>query len=396
MNKKVSLGVTISLIAVACAITFVLTMTVSLNMYNSMVSGIQERENIYNKIREIDSFVRVSSIYDIDEEELTYGIMNGYIAGTADKYARYYTAEEYYRLQQEESGVIIGTGMETQINGRYLEVTEVYEDSPAEVAEIKVGDRIVAVNGQNLLESDAAVQQDALLGEEGTRVEVTIQDPDGTQHSVVLIRQKIEIQSVRSQLINGYAYIRITTFNALTSDQFVQAIENYEAQSVLGYIFDLRGCSTGTITPLEQMLNKLLPAGIIATDIAADGTETNLVETDGTSVVAKPIAVLTDASTACVAELFAASLRDFAGASLVGQTTAGKSELQTVQSFKDGSAVSVSTSRVKPSRSDAFTNVGLSPDYEVDITPEQAELIEIGDPDNDFQLQRALEVVAAQ
>ncbi len=396
MNKKVSLGVTISLIAVACAITFVLTMTVSLNMYNSMVSGIQERENIYNKIREIDSFVRVSSIYDIDEETLTDGIMTGYITGTADEYARYYTAEQYYRLQQEESGVIIGTGMETQITGQYLEVTEVYDGSPAKVAEIKVGDRIVEINGQSLLEMDAESAQDSLLGEEGTRVSVTVQDPDGTQRSAVLIRQQIEIQSVRSQLINGYAYIRITTFNELTAEQFVEAVENYESQSVLGYIFDVRGCSTGIIAPLEQMLNKILPAGIIATSTVADGTESNLIETDGTSVIAKPIAVLADNSTACVAELFAVSLRDFAGASLVGQITAGKSELQTTQSFKDGSAVSISTSRVKPARSEDFTDKGLTPEYEVEVTAEQAEMFELGDPENDFQLQRALEVVAAE
>ena len=81
MNKKVSLGVTISLIAVACAITFVLTMTVSLNMYNSMVAGIQERETINAKIKEVDTFVRSSSIYKLDENELITGIANGYISG---------------------------------------------------------------------------------------------------------------------------------------------------------------------------------------------------------------------------------------------------------------------------------------------------------------------------
>ena len=93
MNKKVSLGVMISLIAVACAITFVLTMTVSLNMYNSMVAGIQERETINAKIKEIDTFVRSSSIYKPNENNLITGIANGYISGTSDKYAKYYTAQ---------------------------------------------------------------------------------------------------------------------------------------------------------------------------------------------------------------------------------------------------------------------------------------------------------------
>ena len=145
MNKKVSLGVMISLIAVACAITFVLTMTVSLNMYNSMVAGIQERETINAKIKEIDTFVRSSSIYKPNENTLITGIANGYISGTSDKYAKYYTADEYYKLQKLQSGVIIGTGIETVVNGDYLEVTNVYEGSSAEVEEITKGGKITAV-----------------------------------------------------------------------------------------------------------------------------------------------------------------------------------------------------------------------------------------------------------
>ncbi len=396
MNKKVSLGVTISLIAVACAITFVLTMTVARNSYNSIVSGIQEQETIYNKIREVDLFVRGSSLYQSDEDTLITGIMNGYISGTADEYARYYTADEYYRLQQEQSGVIIGTGIETEISGQYLEVTKVYEGSSAEAAELKVGDIITAVDSVSLLEQDAAAAQQSLIGEEGTRVTVTVQDPDGTQHNEVLMRQQIEIQSVSSDMIDGYAYIRINTFNKLTAEQFVSAMDNYESRSVLGYVFDLRGCSDGIIDPLGEMLNRLLPAGIIATSTAANETETNLIETDGTSVIQKPMTVLTDNQTACVAELFAVSLRDFAAASLVGQNTAGKSELQTTQSFKDGSAVSVSTSRIKPARSDSFTDTGLAPDYLVEISAEQAEIIQTGNPDSDPQLQKALEIVASR
>mgnify|MGYP002457049572 CR=1 FL=1 len=108
-------------------------------MYNSMVAGIQERETINAKIKEIDTFVRSSSIYKPNENALITGIANGYISGTSDKYAKYYTADEYYKLQQLQSGVIIGTGIETVVKGDYLEVTNVYEGSSAEVEEITKG-----------------------------------------------------------------------------------------------------------------------------------------------------------------------------------------------------------------------------------------------------------------
>ena len=146
MNKKVSLGVTISLIAVACAITFVLTMTVSLNMYNSMVAGVQEREAINSKIKEVDSFVRGSSLYTLEEQDIINGIMNGYISGVDDEYARYYTTEENYRRQELEKGIVTGTGMNTVVSGDYLEVTQVYSGSSAAVNGIQRGTMITAID----------------------------------------------------------------------------------------------------------------------------------------------------------------------------------------------------------------------------------------------------------
>ena len=372
MNKKVSLGVMISLIAVACAITFVLTMTVSLNMYNSMVAGIQERETINAKIKEIDTFVRSSSIYKPNENTLITGIANGYISGTSDKYAKYYTADEYYKLQKLQSGVIIGTGIETVVNGDYLEVTNVYEGSSAEVEEITKGCTITAVGGKSILEIGAEQAQAQLDGEEGTKLSVTYSTPDGVEKTVTLVRQSIKLTSVKGTLIDGYAYIKIYTFNETTDERFIQLIDEYEAQSVLGYVFDVRDVSD------------------------ANGRDTSFIETDGNQFVSKPVTVLTNGNTACLAEIFAIGLRDFAKASVVGSSTAGKSQLQTTQSFKDGSAVSISTANIVPVESDDFEDTGIKPDYTVDITAQQAEQIRFADKKSDVQLQKALEIVATE
>lgn len=396
MNKKVSLGVTISLIAVACAITFVLTMTVSLNMYNSMVAGIQERETINAKIKEVDTFVRSSSIYKLDENELITGIANGYISGTNDKYAKYYTADEYYKLQQIQSGVIIGTGVETAVNGDYLEVTDVYEGSSAEVEEITKGCMITAIDGKSILETGAAAAQSKLDGDEGTKLSVTYSKPDGTEKTVTLVRQSIKLTSVKGELIDGYAYIKIYTFNDTTDDRFLQLIDEYEAQSVLGYIFDVRDVTDGITEPLKAMLNRVLPKATVATQVDANGKDTTFIETDGSSSLDKPITVLTNGNTACLAEVFAVGLRDFAKASIIGSATAGKSQLQTTQSFKDGSAVSISTATIIPTESDDFSDAGIKPDYTVDITAQQAEQIKFADEKSDSQLQKALEIVATE
>lgn len=396
MNKKVSLGVTISLIAVACAITFVLTMTVSLNMYNSMVAGIQERETINAKVKEIDTFVRSSSIYKLDENDLITGIANGYISGTDDKYAKYYTADEYYKLQQIQSGVIIGTGVETVVNGDYLEVTNVYEGSSAEVEEITKGCMITAIDGKSILETGAEEAQSKLDGDEGTKLSVTYSKPDGTEKTVTLVRQSIKLTSVKSELIDGYAYIKIYTFNDTTDDKFIQLIDEYEAQSVLGYVFDVRDVSDGITEPMKAMLNRVLPKALVANQIDANGKDTTFIETEGSMTIDKPIAVLTNGNTACLAEVFAVGMRDFAKASVVGSVTAGKAQLQTTQSFKDGSAVSISTATIVPVESDDFEGTGIKPDYTVDITAQQAEQIKFADKSSDYQLQKALETVATK
>lgn len=395
MNKKISLGVAISLVAVACAITFVLAMTVSLNMYNSMVTGVQERETINAKIKEIDTFVRGSSIYELDETDILGGIMDGYISGLEDEYAEYYTTSEYYKKQQRDSGEIIGIGVETVIEGDYLKVTEVYEDSAAEVAEIRKDYVITRVNNRDILSLGAEQAQKQLEGEEGTKVTITTKAPDGTENTVTLVRQVIELQSVKGALVDGYAYIKITTFNALTDDQFIRLIDKYESQSVLGYIFDLRGASEGDIAPLQNMLNRIMPKATVAKKVLADGTEEELLLTDGTREIKKPMTVIVNSTTACAAELFAVAVRDFSGAAVVGSVTAGKAELQTTRSFKDGSAVSISTATVYPMNSESFRNVGLKPGYIIDITQQQEAVIKFADPTTDPQLQKALEAIAS-
>ena len=177
---------------------------------------------------------------------------------------------------------------------------------------------ITAIDGKNILETGAEAAQAKLDGEEGTKLKVTFSTPDGTEKTVTLVRQSIKLTSVKSELIDGYAYIKIYTFNDTTDDSFIQLIDEYEAQSVLGYIFDVRDVTDGITEPLKAMLNRVLPKATVATQIDANGKDTTFIETDGLSSLGKPITVLTNGNTACLAEVFAVGMRDFAKASVIG------------------------------------------------------------------------------
>ena len=112
MNKKISLGIAISLVAIGCAITFVLTWTVSLNIYNSKIGTSEKYEGVNAKLREIDTTVRQNYIGSVSDDSLENATINGYISGIGDKYASYIAPSAYYELQQTQSGVILGAGFE--------------------------------------------------------------------------------------------------------------------------------------------------------------------------------------------------------------------------------------------------------------------------------------------
>ena len=151
MNKKISLGIAISLVAIGCAITFVLTWTVSLNIYNSKLGTSEKYEGVYAKLREIDTTVRQNYIGSVSDDSLENATINGYIAGIGDKYASYIAPSAYYELQQTQSGVILGAGFEAEEDtSGYLKITTVYKGSSAELNGVLAGDIITAIDDKGV------------------------------------------------------------------------------------------------------------------------------------------------------------------------------------------------------------------------------------------------------
>ncbi|MGN0686534.1 MAG: S41 family peptidase [Oscillospiraceae bacterium] len=394
MNKKISLGVAISLVAIGCAITFVLTWAVSLKVYNSKIGTAEKYEGMYAKLREIDAAVRTNYIGSFSEDAVEASAINGYIAGLGDKYASYMTGSAYYEIQQTNNGVILGAGFEAEDDGSgYLKVTTVYSGSSADIAGVKVGDIITDIDGKSLLSMEPGTAADKLSGEVGTRISLKILR-EGEAVAVNLIRQQLEIESVTGQILdNDIAYIRITSFNAKTAEQFGNVLNSMTAVGAKSLVIDLRRNAGGVTSALKPMLNRFVSSAIIATAEYADGSRKAIVETEAGTVVDLPTAVLVDSGTASAAELFAGALRDEYGAVIVGTQTMGKALLQNTYEFSDGSALTISTARVYLSKSGTWEGTGIKPNYiaelNVDALPENL-TYEI-----DSQLQKAIEILSA-
>lgn len=394
MNKRIPLGVAISLIAIGCAITFVLTWTVSLNIYNSKISSADKYEGVYEKLREIDAVVRNNYIdaASIKTESIESGMINGYVSGIGDKYASYLQPNSYYELQQNSGGVVSGAGIVAKADGSgYLVVTNVYKNSSAYLNGVKVGDVITEIDGRNLLSMEEDTALDKISGEIGSKLTMKLLR-DGEEISVSLIRQQIDIESVTGEMLdNGVGYIRITTFNEKTAEQFAGALNSLVDKGLKALILDVRGNGGGVIAPLKSMLNRLLPACVAAVAEYANGIRKTLIETDSVSNVGVPMAVLVDGGTASAAEIFAVALRDEGKAVLIGTQTYGKAVLQGTYSFPDGSALTISNAKVVPSKSEPYDGVGLKPDY-VTALPTGA-TVDTVSRENDSQLQKAIEIM---
>ncbi|MDE7399741.1 MAG: S41 family peptidase [Oscillospiraceae bacterium] len=397
MNRKISLGLTISLIAIGCAITFVLTWTVSLGIYNSKIASSEKYDGVYEKLKELDAAVRANYIGagTINDETLQASILSGYVNGIGDKYASYMQANAYYELQQTTSGVINGTGLEAEDNGSgYLAVTQVYKNSSAESNGVKAGDVITEIDGKSLLSMTPEDGLQRLSGEIGTKISLKLVR-NGEEISVTLVRQQVDIESVTEKMLeNRIGFIRITAFNAKTAEQFSTALNTLTAQGAAALIIDVRQNGGGTVSSIQPMLNRLIPAAIIAYSENAYGVRKTLVETDGANYIDLPITVLADGGTASAAELFAVALKDERGAAIVGTQTYGKASIQSVISFPDGSALTLTTAKIIPSKSDSYDNVGIKPDYQVELPT--GILFEYLSEQDDTQLQKAIEITTAK
>lgn len=393
MNKRITLGLAISLVAIGCAITFILTWTVSLNSYNSKIASTEKYEGVYRKLKEMDATVRGNYIGDIDNDALEAAIINGYVNGIGDEYASYMTADLYYDYQQTNSGVINGAGFETEEDGSgYLRISKVYSNSSADINGVKVNDMITEIDGKSLLSMnyDTALKQ--ISGEVGTKLSLKLVS-GGEEYSVTLIRQQMDAESVTYKMQqNKIGYIKISAFNAKTPEQFSSALNSLTSSGARAFIFDVRHNSGGLMSALRPMLNRLIPASAVATAEYTNGVRKTLIETDSEESVTLPITVLVDGSTSSAAEVFAVALRDEQGAQLIGTQTAGRAVIQSAYEFSDGSALVLTTARIIPSKSERFDGVGLKPDYIIDL-PADA-LLEHLSQENDTQLQKALEILA--
>ena len=397
MNKKISLGLAISLIFLSVALAVTMTMVFSLNIYNGIIKDVADRSNLYSTVSEIDDLVRKNYFGELNENFLNTMMSDGFVEGVGDRYSYYMTANEYADYLDEDKGNKGGIGIiavyDSENNNIY--VSEVSAKSPAEVQGIKKGDVITAVDSIKVTSSNYEELIKKLDGEKLTNVQVTFKS--GETEKTVSVARGYSAQSVYYSVSNKVGYVKITAFYSTTVDQLEDALDYMSKNSVTAVVLDVRNTSTGLMRNAVACVDLIAPVategtGALATAVDKDGktVETFTSDSDSKSFV---MSVLVNGNTSGAAELFACDLRDFGIAGLVGTKTAGNGTMQKVFELSDGSAVALTVAKIIPYKSDSFNGVGLEPDHKVELTAEQNSRLPMLKLADDPQYQKAASIV---
>ena len=400
MSKKISLGVAATIAIIAMAVTFSLTMVVSMKMFNTTVSSVKNKERQYNKLSEIDRFVRAGEYFTIDEDTLNDRLAAGYMNGINDKYAVYYTAKEYSEKQSVEKGILTGIGVAVvnDTSSGYARIIRLYDNSPAAEAGMQVGGFITAINDESTRNiTSTARLTSKLLGEEGTTTTITYLTPDRQEQELNLVHSNYKTPSIytRQMVADTCGYIRIDAFTSGTASEFKAAVDELLQQGANSLVFDLRDNTGENLNAALVAADYCVPSGEIAKQQDRDGNVTVLRMSDETKINV-PIVCLVNGSTAGSAELFANALRKMAGATLVGTKTAGKGVvLSDAQSFSDGSAAYITVGLLLDNEDQTWNEEGLRPDIDAALSVDEQNAYYDYTLDTDPQISKAVNAATA-
>ena len=350
----------------------------------------------YKKIEEktsvLQNIIDRYFLFDEDMTKVEDGIYAGMMNGLGDPYTVYYTKEEYKALNEDTEGKYSGIGavVSQNPNTKIITIVKIFDNSPANDAGLQVGDIIYKIDGEEVAGTDMDILvKTKIRGEEGTSFKMTVLRGDERKEvELDLTRRSIEVETVAGKMLdNNIGYIAVSQFDAVTSEQFKSNIESLQSQGMTKLIVDLRGNPGGLLDQVVDMLDYILPDGLVLYTEDKYGKREEYYS-DGSHELKIPMVVLVNENSASASEVFTATFRDFEWGTVVGKTTFGKGIVQNVLPLGDGTAVKITTQHYYPPSGYDLHKVGIKPDLEVDLN----EGAKIG-TDSDNQLSAAIDIL---
>jgi len=339
------------------------------------------------------------NVDDIEAEEVVDGMYQGMLEALGDKYADYYTPEEYKEFQESYTGKYCGIGAMVMQNSKTGEmvITNPFEGAPAAKAGAKAGDIIVKIEDKSTAEMSLDDAVALMKGEEGTDVKVEL-NRDGKMINLVITREQVDVPTVSHEMIEetDIGYIYVSAFDEVTVKQFREALNDVNDKGAKGIIIDVRNNGGGRLDSVIEMLDMILADGMIMYTETRNGIDEEYVAT-GEESYDKPIAVLINEYSASASEVFAGCIQDRKKGTIVGTTSYGKGVVQSLyplMGVADGSAIKITTSKYYTPLGRNIDGKGITPDVEVEY--DEAKTEKVGEQYIDTQLKKAIEVIESK
>jgi len=328
----------------------------------------------------------------VDDVALMRGAIKGMMEALGDEHSSYMNPEDFEAANAGLEGEYEGIGAYVDTTTKYLTITSPIPGSPAEKAGLLPGDQVIAIDGEDMTGIDAELARLKVLGPAGSTVVLTIlREGAEAPLEFTIVRAKITIAAATGEMLdNGIAYVQVTTFGSRTMPELLATLNELMAQNPKGIILDLRNNGGGYLQTSVEVTSQFVSEGVVLYEQYGDGTrETFNALPNGLATDANiPMLVLINEGSASASEIVAGALQDLGRAKLVGTVSYGKGSVQNwIPLSGENGAVRVTIAKWLTPNENTIHQIGLTPDYPVEMTPEdrQAGL--------DPQLDRAVEIL---
>lgn len=353
----------------------------------------------FSRLREVLDVVEEDYYQPVDEEKLLQGAIDGMLGSLEDPYTFYYTPTAMEESTEHQSGTYHGVGLQLLADeqGR-LVITRTFSGGSSQEAGILSGDILIAVDGvpvsgETRQEMNKAL--DAVRGPDQTTVRLTVLRGD-EQLEVEVVRGEVTMNRVDHRMLEDQiGYIAIYEFMGDDVEGFREAVRDLQNQGMRALIIDVRSNPGGLLDHVVSIADQILPQGLIVyTQDRAGQRESYYSDTSSLDL---PMAVLINGTSASASEILAGAIQDYGVGTLVGEKSFGKGIVQTIISFRDdGAGMQLTTSAYYTPSGRSIHGTGIAPDVEVAAEEDFDVSMSIAAPEDDLQLQAALNLLKEQ
>jgi C-terminal peptidase (prc) len=392
-KKKIVIWVIVALLVTNTA-TFIISNYVSIGVGEKYVISKEDYSLLsqFSKMFGVKDILEKKYVDKIDESKLVEGAVRGIAAGIGDPYTVYMDQKEYEAFNVHTEGTYEGIGLTVEMKDNRVTAVAPIEDTPSEKAGIKTGDVIIGVDGKDISGKTLDEVVALLKGKAGTSVKLTILKA-GTSIpvEVSITRAKITLITVKDEMLNNnIGYIRITTFDENTAQNFKKALKDVQSKGMKGLILDLRDNPGGLLDQCVQIADELMGQGTIVYTIDNKGQKE--VETSDKNKINVPLAILVNGGTASASEIVSGAVKDTNSGVLIGTKTFGKGLVQTIIPLTDKSAVKVTIARYYTPSGVCIQGKGIEPNIVIDLPDNLKDKVDLTRQE-DVQLNKAIEVI---